>query len=222
MTGVGGEALIQYRFDSVDQLGRHLHVTGDSTLLFVRDEKGDLHPGRVLVELQLRLPITTVTVRGQVIGRSAAPFLGAWIQMDSRLARHLQRHGTLTARRERRIGTHQMLQLSGPSELLVELVDVSRGGLRVRGAQLGLSDSYSVRLLGFKRVEGDLGEARVVHVGGGESGLRFVERGNPRVLGFLARAESAWAGARRVEHPRNCCVYGPPVEPATPKLHAFS
>ena len=221
---MGGEALIQYRFDSVDQLARHLHVSGDATLLFVRDEKGEIHPGRAMLELQLRLPIVTTTTRAQVIGRSAAPLPGAWIQMDSRLAKHIQRRGALTARRERRIGTHQMVQLSGPSELLVELVDVSRGGLRVRGAgaQLVMSDAYSVRLMGFRRLDGDLGEARVVHTENGESGLRFLERDNPRVLTFVSKAEAAWAGARRVEHARNCCVYGPPVEPAAPRVRNFA
>ncbi len=216
-----GEALIQYRFDSVDQLARHLHQSGDSTLLFIRDERGDIRPGRALLEVQLRFPITTTTSRVQVIGRSAAPMAGAWIQMDSRLARHLQRRGALTARRERRVGAHHMLQLSGPAELLVEMIDVSRGGLRVRGAgnQLQPSDEFAVRLLGCKRLEGDLGAARVIHLDGRESGLRFVEPGNLRVQSFLSKVEAEWHRARRIEHPRNCCIYGPPLEPAAPALH---
>ena len=220
---MGGEVLIQYRFDSVDQLARHLHAAGDTTLLFIRDDRGEIHAGRAMLELQLRLPVATTTSRAQVIGRSAAPLAGAWVQMDSRLARHIQRRGALTARRERRIGAHHMLQLSGPNEVVVELIDVSRGGVRVRGAggQIGVSDAYEVRLLGCKRLEGDLGTARVVHVGDAESGLRFVQPGNPRLQSFLARAESAWAGARRIEHARNCCIYGPPIEPVAPILRAL-
>ena len=54
---MGGEALIQYRFDSVDQLARHLHLAGDATLLFVRDDRGEIHAGRAMLEVQLRLPI---------------------------------------------------------------------------------------------------------------------------------------------------------------------
>src|SRR5581483_6317916 len=58
-TAMGGEALIQYRFDSVEQLARHLHQFGDASLLFVRDEHDQLRAGRILVELQLRLPRAT-------------------------------------------------------------------------------------------------------------------------------------------------------------------
>jgi hypothetical protein len=142
--------------------------------------------------------------------------------MDSRLARHLQRRGALTARRERRVGTNQMIQLSGPSELVVEMIDVSRGGVRVRGAGgLAVSENYAVRLLGCKRLEGDLGTARVVHMHDTESGLRFTEPGNPRLQNFLARAEAAWTAARHVEHARNCCVFGPPVEPAAPRIRSL-
>jgi hypothetical protein len=221
---MGGDPLIQYRFDSVDQLARHLHQFGEASLLFVRDERGELRVGRILLELQLRLPRATTTVRAHVIARSAAPMAGAWIQMDARLARHLQRRGALTARRERRIGTAQMLQLSGPSELVVELVDISRGGMRVRGAgaMLAVSDPYTLRLLGCKRLEGDLGTARVVHVNGPESGLRFTEAGNPRLQSFLAKAEFAWAGARHIEHARNCCISGPPVEPQAPRIRSLA
>jgi hypothetical protein len=220
---MGGEALIQYRFDSVDQLARHLHQFGESALLFVRDERDEIHAGRVLLELQLRLPRATTTTLAHVIARSVAPVAGAWIQMDSRLARHLQRRGPLTARRERRVGTKEMIQLSGPSEMVVEMIDVSRGGVRVRGARgLAVSDTYTVRLLGCKRLEGDLGIARVIHGQDAESGLRFDEPGNPRVQNFLTRAEAAWAAARHIEHPRNCCILGPPVEPAAPRIRSFA
>ncbi|MGZ6124873.1 MAG: hypothetical protein ACXWLR_07925, partial [Myxococcales bacterium] len=204
---MGGDLLVQYRFDSVDQLARHLHQFGESSLLFVRDERDELRAGRIMLELQLRLPVATTTTRGHVIARSAAPLAGAWIQMDSRLSRHIQRRGALTARRERRVGTNQMLQLSGPSELVVELVDISRGGVRVRGAGalVGVSESYTLRLLGCRRLEGDLGTARVVHVHGAESGLRFDDPRNPRLQSFLARVESTWTAARHIEHARNCC-----------------
>jgi PilZ domain len=221
---MGGEALIQYRFDSVEQLARHLHQFGDASLLFVRDEQDQLRAGRILVELQLRLPRATTAVRAQVIARSAAPLAGAWIQMDARLARHLQRRGNLTARRERRVGTNQMLQLSGPTELVVELVDISRGGVRIRGAGalLNVSDRYTLRLLGCKRTDGDLGTARVVHVHDAESGLRFTDPGNPRLESFLQKVETAWTAARHIEHARNCCIYGPPVEPATPRVRSLN
>lgn len=221
---MGGEALIQYRFDSVEQLARHLHQFGESALLFVRDERAEIRAGKILLEVQLRLPRATTTTRAQVIARSAPPVAGAWIQMDSRLARHLQRRGPLTARRERRVGTNQMIQLSGPSELVVEMIDVSRGGVRVRGAGAGLapSDTYSVRLLGCKRLEGDLGTARVIHVRDTESGLQFTEPGNSRLQSFLARAEAAWNAARHIEHARNCCIFGPPVEPAAPRIRSIN
>lgn len=220
---MGGDALIQYRFDSVDQLARHLHQFGESALLFVRDERDEIRTGRILLELQLRLPRATTTTRAHVIARSSAPVAGAWIQMDSRLARHLQRRGPLTARRERRVGTSQMIQLSGLSETVVEMVDVSRGGVRVRGARgLAVSDSYTVRLLGCKRLEGDLGTARVIHAHDAESGLRFDDAANPRVQNFLTRVESAWAAARHIEHARNCCIFGPPVEPAAPRIRSLA
>ncbi|HTO96515.1 MAG TPA: hypothetical protein VMK66_05670 [Myxococcales bacterium] len=221
---MGGDALLQYRFDSVDQLARHLHPYGDASLLFVRDEAAQIHAGRILLELQLRLPRATTTSRAHVIARSAAPLAGAWIQMDSRLSRHLQRRGPLTARRERRVGTSQMLQLCGPSEMVVELVDVSRSGARVRGvgALVGVQELYTLRLFGCKRMDGDLGTARVVHVNDKESGLRFTEPGNPRLQAFLAKVESAWTSARHVEHARNCCIYGPPVEPVAPRIRTLN
>jgi hypothetical protein len=77
-------------------------------------------------------------------------------------------------------------------------------------------------MLGCKRAEGDLGTARVVHVEEAESGLRFLQPGNPRVQTYVARAESFWAHARLVEHARNCCIYGPPVEPSLPRLRTLN
>jgi hypothetical protein len=221
---MGGEALLQYRFDSVDQLARHLHAYGDASLLFVRDERAELHAGRILVELQLRLPHATTTTRAHVIARSAAPLAGAWIQMDSRLSRYIQRRGPLTARQERRVGTSQMLHLCGPSETVVELVDISRSGVRVRGvgALVGVDELYTLRLFGCKRLDGELGSARVVHVKDRESGLRFTDPGNPRVMSFLSKVETAWNSARHVEHARNCCIYGPPVEPVAPRIRTLN
>jgi hypothetical protein len=204
-------------FDTTAQLARHLRVSGDSTLMFVRDEHVGLHAGIVLLEFQLRDAAVAAIVRGEVIGRSTGEVAGFWVQLDSRLARHLARQGKLTSRREARISaSHAMLRLRGKSELAVQLLDVSPGGLRVRGG-LTVTDAYTVCPMGARRCESDIGIAEVVRVDAAESGLRFLQPRSRTLLGFIARLGQDWAVAHEVHHPFVCpCARGAPAEPLAP------
>jgi hypothetical protein len=212
--------MMRYRFDSMGQLARHLHVVDNHGLLFLRDEKkAAAGSRRVLLELEVKELSQKTVLRGEVVARSEGQLPGSWLQFsDIRLARRLQK-GQFN-RRDRRLSGEQLLQLTGPSgSLIVQLLDIGGGGLRVRSAQgLSAGQTCSVRVLGARSVQADLGNARVLRVDGQEAGLRFSLRDAPAVLRYLRTLEEAWDKAVRLEHPPECCKLRGPIEPSLPKL----
>jgi hypothetical protein len=212
--------MMRYRFDSMGQLARHLHVVENHALLFLREEKKHGPASRrVILELEVKELAQRTVVRGEVVARSDGQLPGSWLQLsDTRLARRLQR-GQFT-KRERRLSGEQLLQLTGHSgSVIVQLLDIGGGGLRVRSAQgLWAGQTCSVRVLGGRSVQADLGNARVLRVDGQEAGLRFSVKDAPAVLRYLRTLEEAWDKAVQLEHPSECCRLRGTIEPSLPKL----
>jgi PilZ domain len=218
-----GAAMMRYTFDSMGQLARHLHVVDNKALLFVRDQKSKATTGgRVMVELEVSELEQKTCVRGEVVARAEGQLPGAWLQFaDTRLARRLHKGG-FTIRRERRVSAEQLLQLNSPAgtQLIVQLLDMSEGGMRVRCAHgLSAGETCSIRLLGARTAHGDLGVASVLRADGQEVGLRFATRDNPAVKRYLQGLHEAWDRAVQIKHLPECCLQRGPIEPSLPKLH---
>jgi hypothetical protein len=210
-------AMMRYTFDSLGQLARHLHVVGNQALLFLRESKAPAK--RVLLELEVREPSQKTVVRGEVVARAEGQLPGSWFQFsDTRLARKLQ-EGNFKLR-DRRLSADQLLQIKAASgSLVVQLLDISSGGLRVRCARgLVPSETVDVRVLGAPIAHAALGGARVLRVDGQEAGLRFLHANNPSVLRLLAKLREEWDKAVQLEHAKECCRHGIPIEPSLPKL----
>lgn len=217
-----GAAMMRYTFDSMGQLASHLHVVDNQALLFVRDQKlPSAGLGRVMLELEVSDLQQKTVVRGEVVARSEGQLAGAWLQFgDTRLARRLQKGG-FTVRRERRVSADQLLQLKSPAgtQLIVQLLDVSAGGMRVRCARgLVAGETCTIRLLGARTAQADLGPATVLRADGQEVGLRFATRDNPAVKRYLQALHQAWDQAVQIKHPPDCCRSRGPIEPSLPKL----
>ena len=213
--------MMRYTFDSMGQLARHLHVVDNQALLFVRDQKKVqvAGTGRVMVELEVAEAEQKTVVRGEVVARAEGQLPGSWLQFaDTRLARRLQKGGFV--RRERRVSADQLLQLNGSSgaQHIVQLLDMSPGGMRVRARGLAVGETCTIRLLGARNVQSDLGAATVLRADGQEIGLRFASRDNASVKRYLASLQEAWDRAVQVKHHPECCVQHGPIEPSLPKL----
>lgn len=215
--------MMRYRFDSFEQVARHLHVVDNAALLFVRDQKKAGTPsGRVLLALDIRESGQETVVRGEVVARAEGGLPGSWLQLsDLRLARRLREPGGFRSRRAGRVSGDQLLQLRSASgnQLVAQLLDVGEGGLRVRGAR-GLlhGDEYAVRLLGLPALKSELGLARVVRADAAEAGLRFVKPGNPQVASYVKSLQDAWTRAVEIDHLPDCCASRGPIEPSMPKV----
>lgn len=210
-------AMMRYTFDSPVQLARHLHLVDNQALLFLRESKGTQK--RVLLELEVREPSQKTVVRGEVVARAEGQLPGSWFQFaDTRLARKLQ-EGNFKLR-DRRLSADQLLQIKTKAgSLVVQLLDIGAGGLRVRCARgLAPGEMVDARLLGAPIAQADLGDARVLRVQGQEAGLRFVNRGSPSVLRLLTKLREEWDKAVQLEHAKECCKHGVPIEPSLPKL----
>jgi hypothetical protein len=215
-------ALIRYRFDTLEQLSRHLHMVDDAALIFLPEpEKASALPERVMVELVLREPSQETVVRGAVVSRAEGQVRGSWLQLaDTRLAMRLRYGRGLEGRREGRVSADHLVQLHSDygDHFIAQILDVSSGGMRVHGARgLLVGGSYGVRLLGEKPVQAELGVAHVARLEGSEAGLRFVLAGNPPVLQFVESLREAWKRAPEIVHLAGCCARDP-IEPALPRL----
>jgi hypothetical protein len=221
--------MIRYAFDSFSQLGNHLHLVDNASLMFIADPKRAGHSflqGKVLVELEIREAMTRTVARGEVVARAEGRMPGSWVQFsDLRLVKRLQKPEAFASRRERRVSAEQLVQLrsSTGSQLVLQLLDVSEGGIRLRGAAgVTAGATYEVRLLGARLVGSDLGTARAVRNDGLEVALRFDLRGAGPVKRYLQLLQDAWARAPQVEHAKECCARMGPIEPALPKLRKLA
>ncbi|MBS2022619.1 MAG: hypothetical protein JST92_09430 [Deltaproteobacteria bacterium] len=217
-------------------MSRHLHPVGSTTLFFVPDGDGHLAlqsqrrppmtAGKVVLELKVTETHEETAVRGEVVAYSEGLHRGTWLQLtDSKLAQHLNRRRTFAMKREHRLCTSQVLQLadSRGTQSVVQLLDVSAGGMRIRGVS-GLVQGaiYETQILGGRRHEAGLGAARVVRLDGAEAGLRFEQR-TPALTQFLEGLQRSWDQARKVAHPAGCCGSRGTIEPALPrKANAFA
>lgn len=220
-------SLIRYRFDSLQQLAKHLHVVDNAALLFVRDHKKDHPPkGRVLLELEVVEPGHRTVVRAEVVARAEGTLTGSWLQLsDVRLARRLREMSQFAARLDGRVSADQVVQLRGNDgrQVVVQLLDISVGGMRVRGALGSLAgQDCAVRVLGVPAISAELGTARVVRIEAQEAGLRFADSGNPQVARYIESLQKEWARATEIDHLPGCCSLRGPIEPSLPKVrHAL-
>ena len=102
--------MLRYRFDTFEQLERHLHLKNGAALLFLPECKAsEPAPGRhVLVEISIREKAQQTAVRSQVVVRSQR---GSWLQLvDTRLALRVRRGG-FASRREGRVSADAVLGL---------------------------------------------------------------------------------------------------------------
>jgi hypothetical protein len=91
--------------------------------------------------------------------------------------------------------------------------------MRVRARGLVEGESCTIRLLGSRTMQADLGAATVLRADGQEVGLRFAVRENPAVKRYLASLHEAWARAVQIKHAPECCAtQRGPIEPSLPKL----
>lgn len=215
--------MIRYRFDTLGQLTQHLHVVDNVALLFVPDpRKGARLSGRTLLELSARESGHHTVVRGDVVARAEGGMTGSWLRLaDLRLAKRLRETGTFAARRDGRISADQVVRLRGEGgeQLVLQLLDISKGGMRVRGAAgLRPGQRCSVRLLGAPASSADLGLARVMRIDSLEVGLRFDETGNPQVARYIDQLKKDWSQAIEVDHLPGCCAGRGPIEPSLPQV----
>src|SRR5262249_7249409 len=140
-------------------------------------------------------------VRGEVVSRSMGSIRGVWVRLcDPRIAQHLIDPRPL-ARRMTRLSTDQMVRLRLPGgQLVAQLLDVSVGGLRVKGSRgMAPGDGCEVRLIGAPAVISDLGEAEVLRVEGNEAGLRFSAPDSATVGRLLDSLQQAWRRALELD-----------------------
>jgi hypothetical protein len=219
----GSGTLLRCRFDTFDQLSRHLHMVDNATLLFVRDQQKLCGPaGRVLVEFAIRESAQQTVARGEVVARAEGRLTGWWLQLsDMRLARRLREPDAFAVRREERVSADALVQVRGDSgsQLVAQLLDISPGGLRLRVASgLSVGEVHLVKLLGLPGLKSDLGLARVVRAEKGEASLRFALPRGLQVLSYIESVREAWRLAIEVEHPAGCCTLRGPIEPSPPRV----
>lgn len=210
--------LIRYRFDTLEQLAKHLHVMPTATWLFVSEPRiAAARVRTVLVELSVRETRQQTVVRGEPVAPPLEAPPGVWLELSEhhlpRLARSLS---PFMARRDPRVSGHQPLKLRGHlgEQLIAELLDVGAGGLRVRSPrELLAGDTYLVRLMDAPPSGADLGPAQVVRSRGGEAGLRFAAPGTVQVMRYIGSLRGAWLRAPDLQHHPHCCAEGGPRAP---------
>lgn len=220
-------ALLRQRFDSVDQLRAHLHLSDGRVLLLHRDPALQLAGGsQVLLEISFAASEQSRVVRANVLARTDGQ--GSWLVVaDGRSLREV-REGRLAERRGCRLGADLPLRIrrSGGDEYLVTLIDLSVGGARIGGGLPGAlapDSTLEVHLAcpGLGQPAG-LGSAAVKWVDGGEAGLLFDRsRADCRVAvnRLFQSIQQEWQKVRHLHHPPGCCVRGAILDPPPPRLH---
>jgi hypothetical protein len=218
--------LLRHRFDSVDQIRKHLHVVEVTTLLFFRAPTLAVAVGApVLLELCLENSEQTRVLRGSVLARAEEQ--GLWLQFpNTRFARDVETRG-IVPRRSRRIGSDRLVKLrrAAGGEYLAMLLDVSQAGARVGGGLppgLAKGDQLDVVLASVDPGHPpELGKATVAWVGEGEAGIAF-DRSSPSarvaITKFFHSVEAPWKQAVEVGHLRDCCGKPGLREPSPPRL----
>jgi hypothetical protein len=212
--------MLRYRFETFEQVERHVHLVNGAALLFLPECKAvDSGTGRrVLLEIAIREKAQQTAVRGQVVVRAGR---GSWMQLaDTRLALRL-RQGGFASRREGRVSADAMLSLRSNegAQLIAQLLDVGVGGMRVRGAgRLLEGQTYTVRLMNARRTSSDFAIAQVVRFEGSEVAMRFLAPRSPEVPRYIAHLLEAWMGAPEIEHAPACCNGHGLLDPPLPKL----
>jgi hypothetical protein len=75
----------------------------------------------------------------------------------------------------------------------------------------------SLRLLGARRIDTNLGVANVVRTDHGEVALRFGGSPSPGLLQFMESLQQEWDQAREIAHSPECCTSRGALEPLVPR-----
>lgn len=220
-------ALLRQRFDSIDQLKAHLHLSDGRVLLLYRDPAFDLAGGsKVLLEISFATSEQSRVVRANVLARTDGQ--GSWLAIADGRALQEVRDGGLSERRGRRLGADLPLRIrrGGGDEYLVTLIDLSVGGARIGGGlPRPLAPGSNLELSLVSPCLGQpasVGAAAVKWVDGGEAGLLF-DRSSAdcrvAVNRLFQSLQQEWERVRHIHHPTGCCVRGAMLDPPRPRLH---
>jgi hypothetical protein len=216
--------MLRYRFDRLGQLVSHVHVLDNSALMFLRDHRRDVHYARVLLELSVRETGQQATVRGEVVARADGSIRGVWLRLsDAHIIRRLCEPEAFSVRTRSRVSTDQLVQLrrSSGEQVVAQALDVSTGGLRVRGARgLMAGECCFVHVIGAPVTSSDLGVAEVIRTQGIEAGMRFSSPEGASVVRLVRSLQQAWGRALELDHLPECCAHGRPIEPTLPDLRS--
>jgi hypothetical protein len=204
--------LLRYRFDSLDQLERHLHTVKARTLLFFPNAI-DLRMGD-LVTLEIGVIATgpVCLLRGRVYGIEDSIFQGAWLEFaTSAVVGAIKRSPQARARR---LPSHVFVRVEREREvpLLCRLEDISDSGARVSGlgAQLSTGEALKFSVMG----KAGSWNGRVCWSRWSEAGVEF--SASQWQMWGVALADRLEATEHR--HFSACdCLHGRREEPSVPR-----
>jgi hypothetical protein len=216
-------------FDGAAQLRHHFFSRdGDELMLFA---VADLPPStNVLLQIAFRDNKQTCVLHGRTYARDIGAATGTWLAFPTpEIVRSLIAAALTSSRRSSRFPTDvAAVACAGDAICPCQIVEVSHGGARLRGAQLALrpGDEFRLRLEPSSGRAGDLDTVRLIWARAGELGVRFSRRapGARESISWLLRAaRRAWEKAPVAHHPPECCcdldpkiTWEPPPPPPTP------
>lgn len=202
--------LVRYRFDSTDDLYRHLRVKHG---FFVPARALLGEPGqRAIVEVGLPGAGDRPLLHGSIAEQSAG---GVWLTLPAaRAASRWVPGPDSPRRRHRRVACDLFVEVQSPGAqpFVCRVIDLSARGLRVTAASLELGiagDEVAMTLLpaGDDGAQAILG-ARVAWAGGREAGLEILRADNA-FSAIVAAAEARWTGVREIVHDLACICATP-------------
>jgi hypothetical protein len=216
--------LLRYRFETLAQARRHVHMVEERQLLFYPDPMGRLRERQpVMMELCFDESEQCASALGEVHSVESGAMRGAWVEIFSRNLLPELREAFLVRRRKHpRVPAMGMVRAERPGRdgVVGRIADVSIGGVRLAGVTAAWKPGDEVLL---NELAGGLPlRARVAWCRSGELGVQF-ERRDPqtRMLAgkLLEAATKRWTSSLAAHHPVSCaCTRGGPVmEPLLPR-----
>ncbi len=202
--------LLRFRFDSPDDLYRHLRVKNG---FFVPAGALSGEPGeRTIVEVGFPGAGDHPLLHGRIRGPAQG---GTWLDMPAARAASRWVPGPDSPRRQhRRVACDLYLEVHarGGPQWVCRVVDLSLRGLRLTSAamELGLAgDELEATLLSpCAGLSHAALRGRVAWAGGHEAGLEILGAGDG-FLPLLAGAEARWDGVQEIVHDAGCLCAAP-------------
>jgi hypothetical protein len=216
--------LLRYRFETLEQARRHLHLMEERQILFFPDGTGRLRERQtVLLELRFDESVESAMTCGEVRALETGAVRGAWVELHSRnLLSELRTAFDRQRRRHQRLPASGMMrtQRSNRESVVGRLTDLSLSGARLSGVMASWPPGEKITM-------NDLGgglplRAMVVRCRAGELAVAF-DRSDSQtrvVAGRLFEAASArWKSSFEAHHPIGCACDrgGLTLEPLLPR-----